>query len=107
LCKFTREISNVENVHDLNVFFYTSSKKSTFKAGNKAQIHMIFFNRVYVSKLRSIMYQKSVNLLSKSHVQITLSVPTLLMSIEHIDGSVQISLILIKITPVQVKTTHG
>jgi hypothetical protein len=53
------------------------------------------------------MYQKSVNLLSKSHVQITLSVPTLLMSIEHIDGSVQISLILIKITPVQVKTTHG
>jgi glutamate synthase domain-containing protein 1 len=46
LCKFTREISNVENLHDLNVFFYTSSKKSTFKAGNKAQIHTIFFNRV-------------------------------------------------------------
>jgi hypothetical protein len=46
LCKFTRKISNVENLHDLNVFFYTSSKKSTFKAGNKAQIHTIFFNRV-------------------------------------------------------------
>jgi hypothetical protein len=45
LCKFTRKISNVENLHDLNVFFYTSSKKSTFKAGNKAQIHTIFFNR--------------------------------------------------------------
>jgi hypothetical protein len=46
VCKFTRKISNVENLHDLNVFFYTSSKKSTFKAGNKAQIHTIFFNRV-------------------------------------------------------------
>jgi hypothetical protein len=46
LCKFTRKISYVENLHDLNMFFYMSSKKSTFKAGNKAQIHTIFFNRV-------------------------------------------------------------
>jgi hypothetical protein len=34
LCKFTRKISNIENLHDLYVFFYMRSKKSTFKAGN-------------------------------------------------------------------------
>jgi hypothetical protein len=37
------------NTDFLNVFFYTSSKKSTFKAGKNAQIHTIFFNRVYLS----------------------------------------------------------
>jgi hypothetical protein len=31
--KFTRKILNIENLHDLYVFFYMSSKKSTFKAG--------------------------------------------------------------------------
>jgi hypothetical protein len=46
LCKFTQKISNVENLHDLNVFFYMSSKKSTFKAGSQHEIHTIFFIRV-------------------------------------------------------------
>jgi hypothetical protein len=34
LIKFTRKISNAENLHDLYVFFYMRSKKSTIKAGS-------------------------------------------------------------------------